>query len=98
MGGASGRSATNGHSKKTTSDYVEDMDKFLDPPFGSPGFQFLRPPMSLLAATPSHHPGFLMVYDLQGDEDLEKNKMKKKKNQSALQRLKEKIRAKKQVG
>ena len=39
-----------------------------------------------------------MVYDLQGDEDLEKNKMKKKKNQSALQRLKEKIRAKKQVG
>jgi len=31
-----------------------------------------------------------------GDEDLERNKMKKKKNQSALQRLKEKIRAKKQ--
>ncbi|CAL1156090.1 unnamed protein product [Cladocopium goreaui] len=34
--------------------------------------------------------------DWEGDEDLEKNKMKKKKNQSALQRLKEKIRAKKQ--
>ena len=38
---------------------------------------------------------FCVIY--QADEDTEQNKMKKKKNQSPLQRLKEKIRAKKQA-
>lgn len=36
------------------------------------------------------------MYIVQADEDAEQNKMKKKKNQSPLQRLKEKIRLKKQ--